>query len=452
MERRRCARIRKVHDARQDRGNNHLVDRLNVAAPSPGAPPVSDQPARRRELRLMKRRASGLLVLTTVAFVIVSILGHGHGWLGYAQAAVEASMVGGLADWFAVTALFRRPLGLPIPHTAIIRERKEQFGETLGDFVQENFLNSDVIAERIRSSRVVERAASWLAEPANAGLVAGYAADFAIGLADAVRDDDVHRLLSESVDRAAAMVTLSPLAGEALRFIMSDGRDQQLVDTALPWLDRQLDTHHDVLRRRFAQHAPRWMPNAVEDRIFERLVAGLHGFLRDAVDDPTHDLRGQFRLWIDGVITRLETSPEFLERGEALKRELLGDAPLRRWTASLWRDIKLELRTQASDPESELRRRLARAVVSAGQRVREDSARSSKAQDLALSGVRAVADNFHTEIAGLVSGTIARWDPAETSDKLELLLGPDLQFIRINGTIVGGLAGVVIFAIARAIS
>jgi uncharacterized membrane-anchored protein YjiN (DUF445 family) len=399
----------------------------------------------------MKQRASGLLVLTTVVFVIVTIIGHGRGWLGYAQAATEASMVGGLADWFAVTALFRRPLGLPIPHTAIIRERKDQFGATLGDFVQENFLTPDVVAERVRSSRVVERAASWIAEPAHAGLVAAHAADLAIGLADAVHDEDVHRLLGESIERTAATVALSPLAGKALRFVAADGRDQQLLETALAWLDQQIDTHHDALRRRFAQHAPRWMPNAIEDRIFDRMIAGLHGFLRDVVGDPAHEMRGQYRLWIEGLITRLETSPELLERGEALKRELLGDAPLRKWTASLWRDIKLELRTQASDPESELRRRVAQAVVSAAQRFCDDPALSSKAQDLAVSGVRAVAENFHTEIASLVSGTIARWDAAETSDKLELLLGSDLQYIRINGTVVGGLAGLVIFAIARAL-
>jgi uncharacterized membrane-anchored protein YjiN (DUF445 family) len=399
----------------------------------------------------MKQRASGLLVLTTVAFVIVTILGHGRGWLGYAQAATEASMVGGLADWFAVTALFRRPLGLPIPHTAIIRERKDQFGATLGEFVQENFLTPDVVAERVRSSRVVERAAAWIAEPAHAGLVAAHAADLAIGLADAVQDEDVHRLLGESIERAATMVALSPLAGKALRLIAADGRDQQLLETVLAWLDQQIDTYHDVLRRRFAEHAPRWMPNAVEDRVFERMVAGLHGFLRDVVGDPAHEVRGQYRVWVDGLVTRLETSPELLERGEALKQELLGDAPLRRWTASLWRDIKLELRTQASDPESELRRRVAQAVVSAAQRLREDPALSSKAQDLAVSGVRAVAENFHTEIASLVSGTIGLWDATETSDKLELLLGSDLQYIRINGTVVGGLAGLVIFAIARAI-
>jgi uncharacterized membrane-anchored protein YjiN (DUF445 family) len=400
----------------------------------------------------MKRRASGLLALTTIAFVVVTVVGHGHGWLGYAQAAAEASMVGGLADWFAVTALFRRPLGLPIPHTAIVSERKDQFGATLGDFVQENFLNADVIAERVRMSRVVHRAASWIAEPANAELVAGHLAGAAIGLADAVGDEDIHRLLAESVDRAVAVVALAPAAGKVLRFMMADGRDQQLLETALPWVDRQLDTHQDDLRSRFAQHAPRWIPNALEDRIFDRMVSALHAFLRNAIEDPNHKFRDQFRLWISGVITRLETSPELLERGEVLKQELLGDAPVRIWTSSLWRDMKAELRTQASAPTSELRSRLARLAASCGQRLLDDPALSSKAQELAVAGVRAVADNFHTEIAGLVSGTIARWDPAETADKLELLLGPDLQYIRINGTVVGALAGLVIFGVARTIS
>ena len=439
----------------------HPVDPVTTAAPmrppaSPpahltGPPPVPNQEFRRRQLRIMKRRASGLLVLTTAAFVVVTVIGHGRGWLGYAQAAAEASMVGGLADWFAVTALFRRPLGLPIPHTAIVRERKDQFGRTLGDFVQENFLTPDVISERVRSSQVVGRAAAWLAEPANGQLVSQHLAELAVGVADVVRDEDVHRLLAEAVARGLEAVPLAPLAGRVLRLVTADGREQQLLDSLLPWAERELETHHDQLRARFGSQSPRWVPHAVEDRIFERLLDGVRDLLREVNRDPTHELRVQLHQWVGRIVERLETSPELIERGEELKREILGHAELRRWTASVWTDIKLELRTQASDPQSELRRRLADAVVSGGLRIVADPALSGKAEELAEAGVRYVTENFHTEIVGLVSATIARWDGAETSDKLELLLGPDLQFIRINGTIVGGLAGLVIHAIARAI-
>src|SRR3954454_10016184 len=178
-------------------------------------PPVRQQEIRRRQLRTMKRRATALLVVTGVVLVVVHAVGHGRGWYGYVEAAAEASMVGGLADWFAVTALFRHPLGLPIPHTAIIRERKDQFGATLGAFVQENFLTPDVVIERVRAARVVDRAADWLAEPANASTVSRQLADIVLSVTDAVRDDDVHRLVREGVERGLEALPVARLAGQA---------------------------------------------------------------------------------------------------------------------------------------------------------------------------------------------------------------------------------------------
>jgi uncharacterized membrane-anchored protein YjiN (DUF445 family) len=419
--------------------------------PPAALPPVRQQAAREGQLRTMKRRATGLLVVTTGLFLVVTVVGHGHGGWGYAQAGLEASMVGGLADWFAVTALFRRPLGLPIPHTAIIRERKDQFGQTLGNFVQENFLTIEVVSERVRSSHIVERVAAWLAQPANGEVVAGHLADVAVGLADVVSDDDVHRLVGEGINRWMDTVPLAPLAGRGLRLMTAQGRHQELLDTALRELARLIEEHHDVLRARFSRESPWWMPETVEHRIFEHLLDNVRQVVREVNADPAHELRLHLNKWVDDLIERLEHSPELLARGEQLKHDLLANPELGAWTSSLWADLKTTLRSQSSNPQSELRRRLAVLVAAGGRRLADEPALRTRVEAGLDSAVSYLAGHFHEEMAALVSGTIARWDGAETSQKLELLLGPDLQFIRINGTVVGGLAGLAIYGVSRAI-
>jgi uncharacterized membrane-anchored protein YjiN (DUF445 family) len=414
-------------------------------------PPVRAERERRHELAAMKRRATGLLIAITIVFVLATVFGSDHGWAGYLRATAEASMVGGLADWFAVTALFRHPLGIPIPHTAVIRERKDEFGQTLGSFVQENFLTADVVAERVRASRAATRVGAWLADDANAAVLAEHASDLAVALADLVRDEDIHRLLEQEVSRALDAVPLAPLAGRALRVATASGRHQELFDAILRGLERFLDENVDTLRERFGQESPWWLPNAFEDRIFDRLLDGFREYLHTVNNDPKHELRTQFDERVDDLAERLLHSPELRERGEQLKRDFLSHPELRSWSTAVWSDVKRALRAQASDPSSELRQRLALAVMSAGRRLLEDPVLQHKADEVVESGIRYVTSHFRDEITGLVSGTIARWDPEETSDKLELLLGRDLQFIRINGTVVGGLAGLVIHAVAQMI-
>src|SRR5438874_1720159 len=180
----------------------------SVPGSGSSTPPVRREQERKRQLRRMKRRATGMLVVMTLFFLLITVFTSGTGVWGYLQAMAEASMVGGLADWFAVTALFRHPLNLPIPHTAVIVERKDEFGRTLGEFVQENFLSADVISERVRNARVVDRAAEWLSSPQNAGQLSGHAADLAVGLADLINDDDVHRLVEEELSRAVERLPL----------------------------------------------------------------------------------------------------------------------------------------------------------------------------------------------------------------------------------------------------
>jgi uncharacterized membrane-anchored protein YjiN (DUF445 family) len=406
---------------------------------------------RTRRLAAARRRATALLGAVTALFIGVTAAGAHGTLLGYVQAGAEAAMVGGIADWFAVTALFRRPLGLPIPHTAVIVERKDQFAATLGQFVQENFLNADVLAERIRSAGLAPRLAAWLADEDNAARFAGHAADVVVTLAGTLRDEDVQSALTAEVTRAAAAIEVAPLAGRAVGVMIAGGHHAVLFNSMVTAADRYLADHYDELRERFESEAPRWLPDVVYGRAFDRLHARLRERLAAMAADPDDEARQQFDAWIAGLPERLQTSPELRERGESFKRDLLASAGLRDWTSWLWKNAKETLRIQAADPDSELHRRLAGALSAAGRRLGSDPRLQESLERVLESGARRLADQFHDELAGLVTGTIERWDAAETSTQLELLLGRDLQFIRINGTVVGAGVGIALHAIALAL-
>ena len=417
--------------------------------PAPGREPAA---LRARELAAARRRATALLAGVTVLFAVVTAAGAHGVLLGYVQAGAEASMVGGVADWFAVTALFRHPLGLPIPHTALIVERKDQFAATLGRFVQENFLTADVLAERIRSARLVPRLAAWLADGTHAARFAGRAADLVVTMAETLRDEDVQRLLTAELTRAVDAVEVAPLAGRALRLIIAGGHHSELFNAILSGADRYLVAQYGELRELFEAEAPRWVPDAVNRRLFDRLYNRLRQRLAAMAADPDDSSRRQFDAWLAGLPDRLETSPELRERGERIKRDVLRSAALRDWSSSRWQKAQAGLRIQAADPDSELRRRMAGVLVAAGQRLGSDQRLQEGLERMVESGARALADQFHDELAGLVTGTIERWDAAETSSQLELLLGRDLQYIRINGTVVGAGVGLALHAIVLALA
>jgi uncharacterized membrane-anchored protein YjiN (DUF445 family) len=407
---------------------------------------------RTRRLAAARRRATALLVAVTALFIGVTAARLTGTFPGYVQAGAEAAMVGGVADWFAVTALFRHPLGIPIPHTAVIVERKDRFAATLGQFVQENFLNADVLTDRIRSAKVVPRLASWLADQANAERFAGHAADLVVTAAEAMRDEDAQRVLTAELTRAVNSLDVAPLAGRVVRAIIAEGHHAELFNGILSGVDTYLEEHYEELRDRFETEAPRWVPDLVYRRVYDRIYLRLRERLAAMAADPEDETRQQFEEWLSRLPDRLETSPELRERGERIKREVLGSAGLRDWSSSLWKNVKETMRAQAADPDSELRHRIAGALAAAGRRLGSDNRLQESLDRVIESGVKALADQYHDELAGLVTGTIQRWDAAQTASQLELLLGRDLQFIRINGTVVGAGVGIALHAIALALA
>ena len=412
---------------------------------------LSEQ-SRRRQLTVTKRRATGLLAAVSVIFLVTAVWGGDAGWVGYVEATAAASMVGGLADWFAVTALFRHPLGLPIPHTAIVVERKDQFGATLAEFMRESFLTREVLVDRVRAAGLVPRMGAWLAREENASRVAAELADAAVAGADLLRDDDVHRVIEELMRERVEAVPLAPLAGRALRFFTEDGRHDELLDATFAGLDRYLGTHGEELRSQMGARSPWWLPGAMEDRIFDRLLDGARSLLQEMAVDRNHGLRRQFDARLRLLAAELETSVDFLERGERIKHDVLSQPQVREWVASLWGDAKVELRAQACDPESQLRRQLVSGIAAGGRRLQDDPALAATVQTAVERGVSYLADHFDGDIAAFISGTISRWDAEETASRLELLLGPDLQYVRINGTVVGAVAGLALHTVSAVLA
>jgi uncharacterized membrane-anchored protein YjiN (DUF445 family) len=415
-------------------------------------PRLSNEAARRQALTTMRRRATGMLVLMTVVFVVARLAeDDGGAWVGYVRATAEAAMVGGLADWFAVTALFRHPLGVPIPHTAVIPNRKDQIGASLGQFLQANFLSGPVVADRVQAARPGARIAEWLARPGSAATVARHIADALVAASDAMDDEEVHGAIEDLVVSRLRTTPVAPVTGRLLGSVTEGGRHHELVDAALRGTDRYLVEHHEELRGRFGQESPWWVPESIDDRVFEKLVGGLRGFIAEVVADPHHGLRAELDARLADLIERLQHDPDLIARGEAIKEELLGHPELRTWTASLWTDAKATLAAQAADPASSLRIRLEKAVASFGDRLASDTALQGKV-DSGLSRLAGyVLDEYSETLSDVILSTVERWDPSVVTGQLELLLGPDLQYIRINGTVVGGMIGFLLHAFAQAI-
>jgi uncharacterized membrane-anchored protein YjiN (DUF445 family) len=422
-----------------------------VQETGPGRPLTVAEQRRANLLRITRRRATGLLVAVAVVFVVSTIFVHRAHWLTWVQAAAVASLVGGLADWFAITALFRRPLGLPIPHTAIVVERKDRFAETLGTFIQESFLTPEAVSSRLRSSGALNRASAWFADEANASELAGRAARGLVGAADLMHDDDVQEVIDALVRQRLESVALAPVAGRALEQLTREGRHEPLVDEALEGLSHYVRDHGAEMHLRLGMRSPWWLPGTVSTRLVHRLLVRTEAMLEDMAHDRDHPLREQLKVGLVKMAERLQTDESLRQRGEELKADFLAQPTVRDFAANVWQDVKTDLRTQASEPGSELRARLTQVISQTGRRLSDDPELAAAAERSLETAIFLLLNSFDEELVSLVTSTIDRWDAVDTSRRLELLLGPDLQYVRINGTVVGGLAGLALHALTVAL-
>jgi uncharacterized membrane-anchored protein YjiN (DUF445 family) len=398
----------------------------------------------------MKRLATGLFVAAALVFLACVLLGEGAGaWVGYVRATAEASMVGALADWFAVTALFRHPLRLPIPHTAIIPRKKDQIGASLGTFVQENFLTTHVVEDKLATVDVPGRLGAFLAAPGRAERLAGDAGVALTALTDLLRDDDVQPAVAALVDRKLHETPLAPVVARALELIVEGDRHQEVLSAALRGLARFLEDNKVVFRAQLGDASPAWVPDWVDEKVFVRAFTGVQLFLDEVGADPRHELRRSYDARLRAYVHALRTDPATAARAEDFKKELIEHPAVRAWSASLWSNAKNAVLAAAADPDSELRTRVAAMIHDLAGRLQTDPVLRELVQRQGRRAGGYLAERFAGDLAKLVSSTVARWDTDETSRRIELQVGRDLQFIRINGTVVGGLAGLVIYTVAQ---
>jgi uncharacterized membrane-anchored protein YjiN (DUF445 family) len=416
-----------------------------------GADPQADA-ERLRGLRRMKVVALSFLVGATGVFLgcrWAQSAGISATWVGYVGAAGEAGMVGALADWFAVTALFKHPLGIPIPHTAIIKRKKDQLGEGLGTFVRENFLSPQVVETKLRDAQIPGRLGKWLSETAHAQRVAAETATVLRVLVELLRDDDVQQIIDRMIVRRLAEPQWGPPVGRVLATLLAENRQEALIqllaDRAFQW---SLNAG-EVIQRVVERDSPSWSPRFIDHLVGDRIHRELMDFTDKVRRNPDHELRRSATRFLFEFADDLQHDEATIARAEAVKEQLMAREEVTNAAATAWKTLKRLVLEGVDDPSSALRTRVADAVMRIGESLRDDAELRDKVDNWIVRAAEHLVAQYGVEITAIITDTIERWDAEEASRRIELHVGRDLQFIRINGTVVGSLAGLAIYAIAQ---
>ncbi|WP_238335714.1 DUF445 domain-containing protein [Serinicoccus kebangsaanensis] len=405
-----------------------------------------DDASRRAGLRRMRMVATGLLLLMAVIYLLT----HGRdGVWGYVNAGAEAGMVGAIADWFAVTALFRHPLGLPIPHTALVPRRKDDLGASLEQFVTDNFLTPQVLRDKLLDARVVQRVGEWLREPEHAERVVSEAAPFLSRAVERLDEDEIRVFVDDVVIPRVRREPLSPVAGHLLERVVEDGSHRGLVDLAARELHAWLALHQDQVESVVRSRAPAWAPTWVNDQVTRRVYTEVLRWARDVKDDPEHNVRHALDAYLSDLGRDLQQDDRTRERFEALKERVLDHPQVSATGVALGETLRTSVLDALDDPQGALRTRMSTGLAGLGRQLVEDDRLQSRLDAWVADTVVGLVQRYGPELTSVISGTIQRWDAREASDKIELHVGRDLQFIRLNGTIVGALVGLAIHLVSQ---
>jgi uncharacterized membrane-anchored protein YjiN (DUF445 family) len=398
------------------------------------------------QLSRTRTLATGLLLAMAVLFVVARLFQPKYHYLSFVSAFAEAAMVGALADWFAVTALFRSPLGLPIPHTAIIPRNKDRIGASLSDFLEHNFITQEIIREELRAIDFSGAAAAWLSQPENSRAISRQLVRSIPVLLRVVEDDDVRHFIQSRLAGAIEHVKFAPALAEILSVLVASGHHQALFDHLIVVAANALEHNKSYLRWKIHENSPRWMPKAVDEKFYVRLLDALESTL-DEMRDEDSEWRSRFRRMANDFIDQLRTSPEYEAKLDALLGDVLGHPVVRNYAINVWHDIKSRLTADALSPDSRMAAKLDQACIAfSNELLREENVQRKMNQWIRIFATEAIVSRREA-IADLVARVIQQWDAETMSRKLELHVGKDLQYIRINGTIVGGLVGLVLHAI-----
>ncbi|MDQ1595568.1 MAG: hypothetical protein QOH40_2124 [Arthrobacter pascens] len=400
-------------------------------------------------LRKMKLVALSLLIALAVVFVVAFALQKQYPWLEYVRAAAEGGMVGALADWFAVTALFKYPMGVKIPHTAIIPRRKDQIGASLGEFVETNFLSEQVVQDKLASINVSGRVGQWLSGPGGAERVAKEGAAVIRGTFKVLNDDDVQAVIESMVRKHLLTPPWGPPVGRMAERIFADGHHHHLIDLLVDRAADWVADNHETVSRLVTDRSPQWVPGFVDGLVGDKVYVEILKFTRAVQSDPQHQVRKSIDKYLTDLAQDLQYDPAMIARAESIKAQVLGDPEVRELASRTWATIKGALLAAVDDPDSELTVKFKAAVRDFGARLVGDDELAGKVNAWIGDAAGYLVRTYRSDIAGVITDTVARWDADETSSKIELQVGKDLQFIRINGTVVGSLAGLAIFTVAH---
>jgi uncharacterized membrane-anchored protein YjiN (DUF445 family) len=404
---------------------------------------------KQRELHKMKFLATSLLAGAFLIYVIALIFEERYLWVGFVRATAEASMVGAIADWFAVTALFRHPLGLKIPHTAIIPRRKREIGEKLARFVRQNFLTEEVITDKLHSMEATKKVAEWLSQPENSALIADQLAAGAAAVTEVMKDEDIQILIEKQLVVQIRSTQFAPLLGNVLALLTAGNRQQELLMELVKFGSGFLRENKPIILEKINEELPWWASVwGIDRRIYQTITNSVDTTLEEVKADPKHPLYGNFQTAVSRLIEELQTSAELHEREKALKEELLQQPVVRDFSASLWADIKTTLIEHSSTSDSAIRRSIQQMLMKFGETIQSDPILYQKIDYWLHELIIYLTKTYGHELESLISNTISKWDPDMITDKIETEVGRDLQFIRINGTLIGGLAGLLIYTIS----
>jgi len=397
----------------------------------------------------MKVAATGLLVVMAGLFAVTRALEPSYPWLSYVKAFAEAALVGGLADWFAVTALFRHPLGIPIPHTAIIPRNKDRIGEALASFLKENFLIASVVARRMRNIDLAGAAGRFLRAPEGEGTRIRHGASRLIAdIFEGLDDERLGGIVKGAISSRIKSMEVSPLLGAALASAINEDRHVPMLEAAIRWLARALDANEELIRAMVHKKA-NWVLKlaGLDAKLADAIMDGLRKLTVEMSTDPAHPVRVKLEEALAQLANDLQTRPETRERVEAMKEELLANKSVSLWLDALWQKGREAIIRAARNPDAAMAGKLGEVLKSMGTTLERDPRIRSAINQFARRAVAGMAASYGSSIVKLVSETIRSWDARTITARLESAVGRDLQYIRINGTLVGGLVGVILHAL-----
>lgn len=392
-----------------------------------------------------------LLLLLLMAVLFAYTLHHPAPWAAWLHAFSEAGMIGALADWFAVVALFRHPLGIPIPHTAIIPNRKDDLGESLSRFVAEHFLEPEVVRKKLQSVNLAEFVVVWLKSEKGCRSVEDLVATVLRWALGALHEARVRRFLSRLSRKQLANINLAPLLGNTIEWLVRGQRHQEILTQVLRYTIVVIHDNRDAIRARVQQESPWWLPGFVDDRIMKKMLERVETQLFEMTLDPDHNLREKFNEWVQKLAHDLQHSPQHRRWGEDFKQQLLANDELQDYLYGLWRELAHSIEEDIEKPESSIKRQVGQWLNSVAGELDDDPDMQAWVNDWLTEAITQVVARNSAQISSLISDTVRSWDGTDTSRRVELAIGRDLQFIRINGTLVGGLVGLVIYAVKQGV-